>query len=253
MLKGKVAVVTGAGNGIGLGIARLFAENGVKVFVADVDGVAASAAADAITQSGGLGVPIGADVSNESDTDRLFAIVARECHRLDILVNNAGIVIQAAAEDLTLEQWNKTLAVNLTGPFLCSKAAMKLMTDGGSIINIASVGSHASARSFTAYAASKSGLHGLTRSLAVEWGKRNIRVNSISPGSVGTAMTQKARAFDPEAAARREARVPLPRNGCVDDIAKAALFFASDASEFITGRDLAVDGGILARHPGFVE
>ena len=253
MLEGRIAVVTGAADGIGRGIAETFAGNQAIVVVADINEEKAVKTSEAIESAGGRAWAVKADVSDPNSVNRLFAAVAERHGRVDIIVNNAGIVIQAAAQDLTFEQWNRTLAVNLTGVFLCSQGAARLMTGGGSIINIASVGGHVTSHSFSAYAASKSGVHGLTRALAIEWGERNIRVNSVSPGSVGTAMSEQARAFNPEAAANRDARVPLPRRGRVDDVAQAALFFASDQSAFVTGRDLVVDGGILAQHPGFVK
>lgn len=253
MLEGKIAVVTGAADGIGRAIAQAFADNGAAVVIADLNEELANQASTAIMEAGGQAWATKVDVSHPDDVKLLFSAVARKHGRLDVLVNNAGIAIQAAASDLTFDQWNKTLAVNLTGVFLCSQAAAGLMTDGGSIINIASVGGYVSSPSFAAYAASKAGVQGLTRALAVEWGNRNIRVNSISPGSMGTTMSEKARAFNPEAAASRDARVPIPRRGRVDDVAQAALFFAGDQSSFITARDLVVDGGILAQHPGFVK
>ncbi len=252
MLQGKIAAVTGGADGIGRRIAETLASSGATVVIADIDVDAAGRTAAAIESMGGQASAFKVDVSNPEDVGQLFAAIDERYGRLDIMVNNAGIVIQANADDLTLDQWNRTIAVNLTGVFLCSQGAARLMKNGGSIVNIASVGGHATSDSFSAYAASKSGVHGLTRALAVEWGPRNIRVNSVSPGSVGTAMSERARAFNPEAAANRDSRVPLPRRGNVDDIAEAVLFFASDKAGFITGRDLIIDGGILAKHPGFV-
>lgn len=252
MLEGKIAAVTGGADGIGRRIAESLARSGATVVIADIHEEAAEKAAAAIASTGGGACAFKTDVSNPDDVSRLFAAIEDRHGRLDIMVNNAGIVIQASAEDLTFEQWNRTIAVNLTGVFLCSQGAARLMKAGGSIVNIASVGGHVTSASFSAYAASKAGVHGLTRALAVEWGARNIRVNSVSPGSVDTAMSEKARAFNPEAAADRDSRVPLPRRGSVDDIAEAVLFFASDRAGFISGRDLVIDGGILAKHPGFI-
>jgi len=253
MLEGKIAAVTGGADGIGRGIAQTLARNGATVVLADINEELANRTRADIESAGGTAWVVRTDVGDPDSVGHLFDRIAQRHGTLDIMVNNAGIVIQAAADALTVEQWNRTLAVNLTGAFLCSQGAARLMTNGGSIVNIASVGGHVTAPSFCAYGVSKAGVHGLTRALAVEWGARNIRVNSVSPGSIGTAMTEQARAFDPEAAANRDLRVPLPRRGRVDDIAEAVLFFASDKTGYVTGRDLVVDGGILVQHPGYVK
>ena len=249
----RIVVVTGGAAGIGLGISRAFAANGDHVVLVDVDEAALRQTQRAFAAEGFSTSTSCTDVSAPDQIDSLFARLEQDHGRLDVLVNNAGILVQKPVEATTLAEWNKILAVNLTGTFLMCRAAKPLMikSGGGQIVNIASVGGHATGRGFSAYGASKSAVLGLTRSLAVEWGEDGIRVNSVSPGGVESAMSVQSRAVDPETFDRRVARVPLGRLGQSDDIAQAVLFLADDRSSYISGIDIKVDGAIMAVHPGY--
>jgi NAD(P)-dependent dehydrogenase (short-subunit alcohol dehydrogenase family) len=253
-MKGRTAIVTGAASGIGLGIAEGLARRGVRVIVADLDGAGAETAAAGLRASGAAALAAGADVAREDDVERLFDRVVTKWGAPDILVNNAGIVRIGAAIDLPLADWEKVIAVNLSGVFLCSRAAARRMipAGGGCIVNIASIAGNASAPNFAAYTASKAGVLALTRALAVEWAPHNIRVNSVSPGTIDTPLSQAARTRDPEGFSRRDRRVPIRRPGMPRDVADAVAWFAGDESGYVTGQDIKVDGGLLAQHPGYV-
>ncbi|WP_353403137.1 SDR family NAD(P)-dependent oxidoreductase [Duganella hordei] len=260
-LNGKVAVVTGAGQGIGLGIAEALFAQGASVMLADIDGelVRAAAAGLAASKSDSdsddrrQALAMVTDVASQAAVASLFDHVMSQLGRVDIVVNNAGMISKTPTIDLTEAQFQRVLDVNLKGVlFGCQEAARRMGGHGGSIINIASVAAHASAPETAAYSVSKSAVLALTRVMAVEWGARNIRVNSVSPTGVDTAMGAALRARDPEGFARRARRVPLQRAAQVADIANAVLFFASDASGFVTGQDLLVDGGLMLQNPGFV-
>lgn len=255
MLNDKVAVVTGAGRGIGRAIVHAFACHGARVAVADIDVLLAETTAATLREDGRDAIAVGVDVTSPDEVADLISSVVAQHGRLDILVNNAGIIHKAPSLQVTKEQWQRVLEVNLTGTFVCSQAAATVMIrhDGGSIINIASVGAHTGAAGAAAYSASKGGVVALTRALAVEWGPDKVRVNSISPTGIDTEMGQALRQTDPEAFARRDRRIPLGRAAGVEDVANAALFLASDLSSFITGRDIIVDGGLLSLNPGFVD
>lgn len=254
MVAAKTVLVTGGADGIGFGIARAFGREGARVVIADINSERLENARAELADAGYAVTAVVCDIADPKAIDRLFAEIDAGHGRLDVLVNNAGIVIQVPAEDMTFEQWNMMMSVNLTGLFMACKAAKPLMTrgGGGQIINIASVGGHASSPGFAGYGATKSGVLSLTRALAVEWGPAQIRVNSISPGSIGTAMSLRSREVDPEGYDRRIARVPLNRIASVDDVAEAVLFLASEKSGYVSGIDIKVDGAIMAQHPGYV-
>ena len=248
-LTGRAAIVTGAGRGIGRAIARALSEAGAGVVVCDIDGVSAEAGAAEIRSAGGVALSARVDVTQENSVADLVEQAARWGGRLDVLVNNAGVTVQRRTEELSLEEWNSVLAVNLTGAFLCSKHAARVMSrgDGGSIVNIASI--HAQvAPAFhraAAYAAAKAGLLGLTRALAVEWAPNGIRVNAICPTYVRTEMTRK-QLEDPDYLARIVERTPLGRVADPSDIVGSVLYLASAASGMVTGHTLNVDGGWLS-------
>ena len=254
MLEDKVAIVTGGAAGLGYGIAKRLAAEGARVVLADIDGAAAEEAAAALRDAGADSIGLPVDVANASDVAALFAQAAAKLGTPGILVNNAGIVSQRAMLDIGEEELDRVLAVNLKGVFLCCQAAARLMIQagGGRIINIASTSARVSSPGFSLYSASKGGVVALTRALAVEWARHGILVNSISPGSMETAMSQAARQKDPEAFARRDRRVPVNRPGWPEDIGSVAVFLAGEGSGYITGHDILVDGGMLAQHPGYV-
>src|SRR5882757_2133625 len=243
-LAGKIAVVTGAGSGIGLATVRRFAAEGAKVVCADIDPDAGDKAA---VEVGGLFVKV--DVTSESDVAAMFAAVIDEYGRLDISFHNAGISPPEDDSILTtgIEAWQRVQEVNLTSVYLCCKYAIEHMRagGGGSIINTASfVAVMGSATSQISYTASKGGVLAMSRELGVQFAREGIRVNALCPGPVNTPMLQELFAKDPERAARRLVHIPLGRFAEADEIAAAVAFLASDDSSFITASSFLVDGGI---------
>jgi 2-hydroxycyclohexanecarboxyl-CoA dehydrogenase len=254
-MRGKVAIVTGGGSGIGRAIANRLARGGMRVAITDLVGESADTAVRALREEGFDALGVAADVAKQADVAVLFDAVVARFGAPDILINNAGIVRIAPSVDLSEDDWQRVVAVNLTGLFLCCQAAARLMISagGGRIINIASTAARGVAPGFAAYAASKSAVVGLTRALAAEWGPHGILVNSVSPGAIDTPLSQAARQRDPEAFARRDRRTPVRRAGSVADVAGVVAFLVSDASGYVTGADILVDGGMFAQHPGYVE
>ncbi len=247
---GRVVLITGAGAaaGIGAATARAFAARGVSVALADRDGAAARASADAILADGGLARAYTLDVTDPAQVEAVVAAVEAEMGPVAVLVNNAGIGERTGFLDLTLEAWRQVMEVNLTGAFLCAQAVARRMVArgaGGAIVNVASVAGLTAVPGRAAYIASKHGLVGLTRALALDLGGAGIRVNAVAPGSVETPLTAAllARPGAREATARRH---PLGRHGQPDEIARAIAFLASDEAGFITGASLPVDGGFLS-------
>jgi len=243
-LAGKVAVVTGAGSGIGLATVRRFASEGAHVVCADVDEATGAAAAKEI---GGEFVAV--DVTSESDVRRLFESAVEKFGGLDVAFNNAGISPPDDDSILTtgLDAWRRVQEVNLTSVFLCSKYAIEQMRahGGGSIINTASfVAVLGSATSQISYTASKGGVLAMSRELAVQFAREGIRVNALCPGPVNTPMLKELFAKDPERAARRLVHVPMGRFAEPEEIAAAVTFLASDDASFITASTFLVDGGI---------
>ncbi len=254
-LTGKVALVTGGGRGIGKTIALTLMREGAEVVIvgrtrSDLDRVVEEARA-----AGGQMKAMSVDVSDESEIEEMVKETIKEFGKIDILVNNAGAVIMSPAERMSTEQWDAVVNVNLKAPFLCSRAVGKEMikSGGGKIINISSRGGHSVIPLSVSYSASKAGLLMLTKALAVEWGKYNINVNSVSPGVTETGMFAKFRADRPEEARAREEKIPLKKVNQPEDIANAVLFLASSDSDKITGEDIGVDGGMLSVHPGYVH
>lgn len=236
-LDGKVAVVTGGAQGIGKGIAELFAAEGARVVVLDVQ----------------PGAGIRCDISHEPEVDAAFAEVMGGFGPVDVLVNNAGIEINGTAEQMTVDQWDRQMAVNLRGTFLCSRAAVRHMRGrGGAIVNIASVHAYVSWPGCPAYDTTKAGLLGLTRAMALDHGKDGVRVNCVCPGYIDTPLLERCFRMTPDAGEERRRVVgfhPAGRMGTPRDIAEACLFLCSDAASFITGASLVVDGGMtLAGH-----
>jgi NAD(P)-dependent dehydrogenase (short-subunit alcohol dehydrogenase family) len=249
-LGGRVCLVTGAGRGIGREAALAFAAADARVVAGDVDAAAAKDTAEAIGAQGGRGLGLALDVADP----RSVALGVEEAarfggDRLDVLVNNAGVNVVKPTDELTLEEWQRVLSVNLTGVFLCSQAAARLMRrhGGGRILNVASIYGLVgpALHSAAAYAAAKGGVVNLTRALAVEWARDGILVNAVAPTHVRTDMS-RARVDDPAWRARMLERTPLGRVLEPADVVGALLFLASPAAGCVTGQVLAIDGGWLA-------
>ena len=241
-LQGKVALVTGAGSGIGAATARRFAREGALVAVNDAKAEGLEAVAGDIRAAGAKALVIAGDVAKKADCGRMVEQTMEAFGRLDILVNNAGINRDAMAAKMTEEQWDAVLAVNLKGTFLCAQAALPGMRERawGRVINTSSIGSLGNIGQAN-YAASKAGVIGLTKTLALEYAKYGVTVNAIAPGPVMTAML----AGVPDAIKDKiVAQVPVGRIAAPDEIAAVHVFLASDDSAFITGQVLFVDGGM---------
>jgi NAD(P)-dependent dehydrogenase (short-subunit alcohol dehydrogenase family) len=250
-LENQVAIVTGAGKGIGSGIAKVFSQEGAKVVVVDWDEEAGKKTAEEIRQSGGDALFVNCDVSNEEQVKAMVQASLDKYDRIDVLVNNAGIGVYKPVLEATSEDWDRCLAVNLKGVFLCSKYAIPHMqTVGkGAIVNISSVHAHATVNGVAPYAASKGGITALTRNMAIDYGPA-IRVNAIAPGWVLTPLIQSIfDSYDDPAEQQRlvEQRQVMKRIGRPEDIGHAAAFLASDEASFITGTQLFVDGGLTAQ------
>ena len=254
-LSGTVAVVTGAGRGIGRAVAELFSRAGAKVAVADIDEASARGVADAIVTAGGEAVAVRADVSDEASVKSMYAVAIERLGGLDSVVHAAAIFPKYALLDITVEQWDRIHAVNLRGTMLVMREAIRHMQAagrGGSIVNISSVsGERELVFHNAAYGASKAGMTNLTRVAALEFGADKIRVNAVLPGGTATegamsaAKDMAARGLEMKGPITLPGRVPLGMMGAPEDVAAACLFFASPASKQITGQSLAVDGGFM--------
>jgi NAD(P)-dependent dehydrogenase (short-subunit alcohol dehydrogenase family) len=246
-LDNKVALITGSAAGIGAGIAQRFSEVGAKVVIFDVDGDGAQRMEQKLRQTG-RALAVQGDVAVEEQVKAAVARTVAEFGALDILVNNAGIEVAGPLVEMSSSDWDRQLDVNLKSVFLCSKYAIPQMRGrGGAIVNISSVHAFVSYEGNAAYDASKAGMIGLTRALALEHGRDRIRVNAICPGYIDTPMMEEwlRVQVDPEETMKQVLRVhPLGRIGTPRDIADAALFLASDAAAFISGTFLVVDGAM---------
>ena len=244
-LTGRVAIVTGGNRGIGLGIAEGLAAAGAKVMIAARDPALSERTAARLRQLGGDAAFCITDITQQNSCLEMAAQTLRVFGRLDILVNNAGIIIGGPPETTALADWERVIATNLTGAFACAQAAFPAMQrqGGGKIVNIGSLASTFGTARGAAYAASKGGIVQLTKSLAVSWGPENIQVNAILPGYIESELTQRAELEKPGSFAAKLARTPAGRIGTPQDIAGAAIFLASTASDFITGAAIPVDGG----------
>jgi NAD(P)-dependent dehydrogenase (short-subunit alcohol dehydrogenase family) len=248
-LRGKVAVITGAASGIGRAAALLFADAGAHVVVADLNAPGGAEVAQLASESGHRALFQQTDVSQEADISALVATAVEAFGRLDIMFNNAGISgAQGSLEKISVEDWDRTMNVCLRSVFLGIKHAVGPMrtVGGGSIISTASGAAVQAYNGIHAYCAAKAGIVNLTRSAALEYAFDNIRINTISPGGISTAMVHTALGGKSSADALLADMQPLPRAGQPEDIANAALFLASDASSFITGQNMVVDGGATA-------
>ncbi len=243
-LNGKTAVVTGASKGIGAGIALALAKEGANVVVNyarakdDAEKVAAQ-----INQNGSKAITVQADVSKKSDVDKLFAAATKAFGRVDILVNNAGIYEFAPLDQITEDSYRRQFDLNVLGTLLSTQAAVKSMPAGGSVINLSSVVALTPPPTGSVYSATKGAVDVITRTLAQELGPQKIRVNSLSPGLVETEGTRASGNAEGEFKSFAISRTPLGRVGQPDDIAKVAVFLASDDSAWMTGEILPVGGG----------
>ena len=246
-LQGKVAIVTGAGTGIGRAISFLFAREGAKVAVTDIDVGAAEATVAEIAETGVSALAIEADVTEAAGVENMMRATVAAYGHLDVLINNAGVGTDGDVVELTEEQWQRILDVNLKGVFLCCKYAIPAMkkSGGGSIVNIASTAAFVGGSVSCVYPASKAGVVALSKSTALRYAHNNIRVNCVCPGHVDTALTYTLK--DPEVKAALIRKYPLGRLGAPEEIANAVLFIASDEASFITGTELIVDGGYTAQ------
>ena len=243
----EVAVVTGAGRGIGRRVALVLAEEGFRVAANDLN--APDETVEELRSAGAEALALPGDVSDEATVRGMVEAVMGEFGRTDVLVNNAGISTIVPAEETTLADWNRTIAVNLTGPFLLCREFGKVMLEkgSGSIVNVSSVAGLLGVGDRAAYNASKHGLVGLTRTLAAEWGGRGVRVNAVCPGWVKTEMDDEDQGAGGYTDADIEGRIPMARFATPEDVARAVAFLADPGwSGFVNGHTLSVDGGWFA-------
>lgn len=241
----KVALVTGAARGIGLAVAKRFLADDWRVVLLDIEDDLLEKSVAALAEPD-VTMAMTCDVSDANAVTTAFAAIERRFGRLDALVNNAGIAVFTPLMETSEADWNRVIKVNLTGPFLCSKAAVLLMRErgGGAIVNITSISGLRASTLRSAYGTSKAGLAHLTRQLAVELASLGIRVNGVAPGPVDTAMAKAV--HSPEIRADYHDAIPLNRYGLEEELAEAVFFLCSDRASYITGQILAVDGGFDA-------
>ena len=244
-LEAKIALVTGGGAGIGRAICETFAREGAQVLVADIDGDAAKETAEQIVKANGAASAHTVDITDTAQVKALMADIKESHGRLDVLVNNAGVGARADFRHLTDAEWEKVWSVNLDGTVKCAREAFDLMRASGkaSIVNLSSVMSAKHTRQMAVYSATKGAVSALSRSLAVEYAPYGIRVNTLLPGYVETALIGRY-LKNPGIAKALLTQTPLRRFGTPEDIANAALFLASDEAAYITGAALNVDGGM---------
>ena len=251
LLDGKAALVTGAARGNGLAIARMLAAEGARVGLLDIDGGEAGAQALRLNEELGDGRAFGArcDVTHSADAEAAVAQAVDAFGRIDVLVNNAGILLDTPLPGIDMRAWERTLAVNLTGPLRMTDCVAPVMVDqgeGGAIVNITSIASSLGFDQYVAYCSAKAGLAGLTRASAMALAPHRIRVNAVAPGIIDTDMTKPLYA-DPAARAAMVERIPLGTIASADEVAKAVLYLASDLGAYVTGTELLVDAGYVVR------
>ena len=253
-LDNKIALITGAASGIGKASALMFAREGASVAVVDRDLPGAKATMEEITGAGGKAVAIGADVSKSADSQRMIAVTVETFGRLDILFSNAGVMSPGLLHNVSEEEWDRVIAINLTAGFLACKYALpEFMEHGGVILVTASVAGLEGRTAHAAYCASKAGIINMIKNVAMDYAKYNIRANCLCPGGVDTNISKEALRGLSDAAKLRLAKwsgeaVPMARTAHADELARAALFLCSDDASFVTGSAMVVDGGSIAGH-----
>jgi NAD(P)-dependent dehydrogenase (short-subunit alcohol dehydrogenase family) len=245
-LNGKVAIVTGAASGMGAGEAAMFADEGAMVVATDINGEAVEELVRRIG-AGGRALGLRHDVSLQQDWRDVVGTTLAAFGKIDVLVNNAAVHYETPLAQITLDEWEHVLRVDLNGTFLGTQAVIPQMiaSGGGSIVNISSVAAMIGG-SFAHYSAAKGGIRSLTRATAIEYAKQNVRANCVLPGLIETPLTSSA-LKNPDIRAMLEAATALPRFGRVEDVAYCVLYLASDESSFVTGAEFVVDGGVTAQ------
>lgn len=242
LLSGKTAVITGGAQGLGYAIAETFAENGANVVLGDLNGPAVTQAASSL-RIGDRAIGVQCNVTEPDEIDSLLQTAVSSYGRLDVMVNNAGVTRDATMRKMPLDDFDFVINVHLRGTWLGTRAASSLMRDlgnGGSIINMSSISGKVGMAGQTNYSAAKAGIVGLTKAAAKEVGFANVRVNAMQPGIIETPMTASLR---PDIRASKLSEVPLGRFGLPDEVAKVALFLASDLSSYLTGTTIEISGG----------
>lgn len=247
-LTGKVAVITGAGSGMGEETAKLFAREGATVVATDINLEAVTRVVETIRSNGGEAIAFQHDVTSRNDWENIYNEVQSVCGKLDVLVNNAGIALATPFLDQTEEDWARTYRINIDGVMLGTQYAIPLMEQngGGSIVNISSISALTGMAGAGAYTASKGAVRSLTKAAAVDYGKHNIRVNSVHPGYIVTPMSAPHMEH-PDYKQHFLNQIALPNLGRAEEVATAVLFLASDEANHITGIELPVDGGVTAK------
>jgi 3-oxoacyl-[acyl-carrier protein] reductase len=245
MLENKVAIVTGAAKGIGRGIALAMAKDGAKVVVSDLNDAECLEVVAEIEKLGGEAIAVKCDVSIKAEVDELISAAMTKFGQLDIMANNAGIYPFKPFEEITEEGWDKVMAVNLKSVFLTSQAAIKVMKPGSKIVNISSIAAYVGFGGLVHYCASKGGINGMIRALALELAAKKINVNNVAPGAIETPGATGAQTEEMKKGTISV--IPAGRMGLPEDIANAVVFLASDRADYITGQTLVVDGGYILR------
>ncbi len=246
-VKDKVVIVTGAGSGIGAASAKHFAKHGARVIVSDIKEEKAQSVVDEINNDGGEAIGIVANVAKFDDVEQLIAKTVSKYNKLDVIVNNAGIGPRNMARtgEYTLDDWDSVIAVNQTGVFYCMKVALQQMVKqgGGNIVNIASLAGLKASLNNLSYSASKFAVVGMTKSAALEYATKNIRINAVCPGYTESALLDKLLSVRPDMDQRLKSVIPMKRYGLTEEIAEAVVWLASDSTKFITGQTITLDGG----------
>jgi NAD(P)-dependent dehydrogenase (short-subunit alcohol dehydrogenase family) len=246
-LEDKVVIITGAGSGIGAATAKLFGTHGATVVASDINLENAQKVVDEIKKAGGTASAIKTDVTEFKEVESLIADTVKECGRLDVMVNNAGIggKHQLKVADHTHDDWHNVIAVNQTGVFYCMKVAIKqmLVQGHGNMVNVASLAGLKASGNNLSYSASKFAVVGMTKSAALEYGRKNIRINAVCPGYTHSALLDQLLSVSPDMGEKLKRFIPMGRFGEANEIAEAICWLASENSKFITGQTITLDGG----------